>query len=158
MEGLVFRLMQKEDEARMRAFYASLGEEGAAFFNLNRGNERRTMDFFGDSPRKAHEYYVAEVNGTAAGHLFIWDTDTTIPWVGLAVRDDFRRRGVGGFMLASLFDLLQARGYGGVLLRTAKENLPARGLYEKYGFEPLGAHPSGEILYLKRFTADDKRE
>ena len=152
MDGLVFREMRPDDEAGMREFYRALGPESTAFFNAGHGNERRTMDFFGPSPRPFHEYYNAEKDGVIAGHLFIWDTDTRVPWLGIAVRDDFQGRGVGGFMLTSLVALLTARGCGGLLLRTAKNNIPAQRLYEKYGFERLGEHPSGELLYLKRFA------
>ncbi len=151
MENLVFREMRPDDRERMREFYRALGPESTAFFNVNRGNEKRTMDYFGDSPRPAHEYYVAEDGGTVAGHLFIWDADTRIPWLGVAVRDDLQGKGVGSFLLTSLFALLEARGYGGVMLRTAKNNFPAQRLYEKCGFERLGDHPSGELLYIKRF-------
>ena len=136
----------------MADFYRALGERSTAFFNVNGGNERRTMDFFGPSPRPNHEYYVAEESGVIAGHLFIWDTDLRVPWMGVAVREDRQGRGVGGFLLTSLFSLLETRGFGGVLLRTAKENLPAQRLYEKHGFERLGTHPSGELLYIKRLS------
>ena len=153
MEGLVFRPMRADDKDRMEAFYRGLGEKSTAFFNVGGGNERRTADFFGPAPRPNHEYYIAEADGTVAGHLFIWDTDTRVPWLGLAVRDDFQKQGVGSFMLTSLFTLLAPRGYGGLLLRTAKENVPAQKLYEKHGFTRLGVHPSGEFLYLKRFTS-----
>ena len=148
---LTFREMRQEDKERMQAFYSALGEESAAFFNVNRGNEQRTMDFFG-SPRPNHEYYIAFCGETAAGHLFIWDTDTAVPWLGIAVRDDFQGKGVGTFLLQELFKFLQRRGYGGLLLRTAANNVPAQRLYEKCGFERLGTHPSGEYLYLKRFV------
>ena len=156
MEDLVFRPMAQSDRLQLEAFYRGLGEKSASFFNVNGGNERRTMDFFGDAPRANHEYYVAETCGTVAGHLFIWDVNRRVPWLGIAVRDDFQGRGIGGFMLTSLFALLEARGYGGVLLRTARENVPAQRLYEKYGFERLGTHDSGEYLYIKRFAGADE--
>ena len=140
----------------MEAFYRGLGEESTAFFNVDHGNERRTMDFFGSSPRPNHRYYVAETDGVIAGHLFIWDTNTRVPWMGVAVRDDYQGQGVGSFMLRSLFGLLAAENRGGVLLRTAEDNLPARRLYEKHGFEHIGTHSSGELLYLKRFSDNDK--
>ena len=87
-----------------------------------------------------------------AGHLFIWDTDTAVPWLGIAVRDDFQGRGIGTFLLTSLFSVLQEEGYGGLLLRTAVNNTAAQRFYEKSGFIRLGTHPSGEYLYVKRFS------
>ena len=146
-----FREMRADDEEKMQAFYDALGPESTAFFNVNHGNERRTMDFF-SSPRPNHRYFVAECGDDVAGHLFIWDTDTAVPWLGIAVRDDFQGRGIGTFLLTSLFSVLQAEGYGGLLLRTAVNNTAAQRFYEKSGFIRLGTHPSGEYLYVKRFS------
>ena len=151
----IFREMRAEDKENMQAFYKALGPESTVFFNVNHGNERRTMDFFA-SPRPHHRYYVAQCGNKIAGHLFIWDTDTAIPWLGIAVRDDFQGRGVGTYMLSSLFSLLEAEGFGGLLLRTAETNTAAQRLYEKCGFERIGVHPSGEYLYLKRFLKGEK--
>ena len=154
--SLLFREMRPGDRAGMEAFYKGLSERSAAFFNVEHGNERRTMDFFGPAPRPNHRYFVAESGGEIAGHLFIWDTDTKIPWLGICVADAFQGKGVGTYMLSSLFGLLQKEGYGGLLLRTAARNTAAQRLYEKCGFERLGTHPSGEILYLKRFAKEEK--
>ena len=143
--------MRQDDKDRMQAFYGALGEQSAAYFNAGRGNELRTMDFFGPAPRKNHRYYVAVCGDTVAGHLFIWDTDTRVPWMGIAVRDDFQGKGVGTRMLTELFRLLKEEGRGGLLLRTAQSNVPAQRLYEKCGFERIGTHPTGEYLYVKRF-------
>ena len=154
---IIFREMRAEDKENMQAFYNALGPESTAFFNVNRGNERRTMDFFA-CPRPHHRYYVAQCGNEIAGHLFIWDTDTAVPWLGIAVRDDFQGRGVGTYMLSSLFSLLETEGFGGLMLRTAVDNTAAQRLYEKCGFERLGVHPSGEYLYLKRFLKEEKND
>ena len=147
MEGLIFREMRPGDEARMRAFYRRLGAQGEKYFNVNGGNERRTMDFFGSSPRPGHTYYVALAGDEVVGHLFIWDTETAVPWLGIAVREDCRGKGVGGFMLTRLFELLSARGYGGLLLRTAADNTAAQRLYEKYGFLPEVLRENGYATF-----------
>ena len=154
--NLLFREMQPCDKTGMEAFYRGLGGQSSAFFNVNRGNERRTMDFFGPAPRPNHRYFVAESDGEIAGHLFLWDTDTAVPWLGVAVRDDFQGIGVGTCLLSSVFGLLREEGYGGLLLRTATDNTAAQRLYEKCGFARIGTHPSGEILYLKRFAKEEK--
>lgn len=150
---LLFREMQPGDKAQMTAFYAALGKESTAFFNVGRGNENRTMDFFSGG-RPFHKFYVAETGGVVAGHLFIWDTDCRIPWLGVAVRDDYRGRHIGQFMLRSVEALLAGQGYGGLLLRTAQQNIAARRLYEKCGYTHVGTHPSGELLYLRRFPTE----
>ena len=147
---LTFRPMRLSDREEIRKFYDDMGEESAAFFNVDHGNERRTMAFF-DNSKPDHRFFVAEDGGRIAGLLFVWDIDRSVPWLGVAVRDDYQGKGVGTFLLNGVFALLRENRYGGLLLRTAKTNAAARRLYEKTGFEHIGEHPSGELLYLKRF-------
>lgn len=148
--NITFRPMALSDRNEIQKFYDDMGEESAAFFNVDHGNERRTMEFF-ENGKPDHRFFVAEDEDGIAGLLFIWDIDRAVPWLGIAVRDDRQGRGVGSFLLYRLFDLLKSRGYGGLILRTAKNNTNAQRLYEKTGFERVGEHPSGELLYLKRF-------
>ena len=150
MQKLVFRPMARSDRDEIQNFYDDMSGQSAAFFNVNHGNERRTMEFF-ENGKPDHRFFVAADGERIAGLLFIWDIDRSLPWLGIAVRDDYQGRGVGSFLLRSLFDLLQGRGYGGLILRTARNNTGAQRLYEKTGFERMGEHPSGELLYIKRF-------
>jgi len=152
---VIFREMNKEDREKITEFYRSLGSESTAFFNLNGGNERRSLDFF-ENNRPGHRFFVAEEEGVIIGHLFIWDTDYTVPWMGIGVRDQCQGKHIGSFMLEKLFELLKKEGYAGLMLRTAQNNIPAQRLYEKRGFERIGAHPSGEFLYIKRFMMERK--
>ncbi|MBQ6019584.1 MAG: GNAT family N-acetyltransferase [Clostridia bacterium] len=151
-DNLTFRPLRPADRDEIIKFYADMGEESAAFFNVNRGNERRTMEFF-ENGKPDHRFFVAADGDRIAGLVFLWDIDRALPWLGIAVRDDYQGRGVGTFLLNETFALLRARGYGGLILRTAKNNTGAQRLYEKTGFERVGEHPSGELLYLKRFPA-----
>ena len=147
---VVFRNMRMEDRDAVQEFFDVMGEESASFFNVNHGNEMRVMAFF-ENGKPDHLFWVAESEGLIAGIAFIWDLDSMIPWFGIAVRDSFKGRHVGTDMTRYVLNECRDRGCGGLLLRTAEDNLPARGLYEKCGFENIGRHPSGEILYLKRF-------
>ncbi|MDO5658052.1 MAG: GNAT family N-acetyltransferase [Paracoccus sp. (in: a-proteobacteria)] len=59
--------------------------------------------------------------------------------LGMAVRDDFRRRGVGDAMLSAL--IVQARDWLGLRklqLEVYADNAAAIALYEKHGFETEG--------------------
>ena len=154
-DNLTFRPLSPCDRDEIRKFYADMGEKSAAFFNVNHGNERRTMDYF-ENGKPDHRFYVAADGERIAGLVFVWDIGRALPWLGIAVRDDYQGRGVGTFLLNALFDLLRAHGYGGLILRTAKENTLAQHLYEKTGFERVGEHPSGEFLYIKRFETGER--
>ena len=150
---LTFRPLCPADRDEIQAFYADMGEKSASFFNVDHGNERRTMAFF-ENGKPDHRFFVAADGERIAGLVFIWDIDCAVPWLGVAVRDDYQGVGVGTFLLNALFAILRARRYGGLLLRTAKTNTAAQRLYEKTGFVCIGTHPSGELLYLKRFETE----
>ena len=140
-----------DDEARIERFFASLGENSARFFNDGGGNERRTMEFFRDG-KPDHVFTVTEHANEIVALAFYWDFDRAIPWFGIAVSDPWQKKGIGSELLRERLDSLTEKGYGGLLLRTAGNNLPARKLYERFGFERIGIHPSGELLYLNRFS------
>lgn len=139
-----------DDKFSVQYFFDIMGEESASFFNVDKGNEKRVMSFF-ENGKPDHRFYVAKDGDETAGICFLWDVDRSMPMFGIAVREDYKGKGVGTFMLGSTFELLKAGGYGGMLLTTEKSNIKARGLYEKCGFECLGVHNNGELLYIKRF-------
>lgn len=147
------RPMKQTDEAAVRRFYDTLSETSTAFFNVNHGNERRTLEFF-ENGKPDHRFFVIDAGEELAGIAFIWDIHTRIPWFGIAVHDDFQHMGLGTALLGAVLAACREQNCGGVLLRTAVANLPAQRLYEKNGFERIGTHPSGELLYLKRFLKE----
>ena len=147
---ICLREMSAADRAAVQRFYSTLGESSAAYFNVNRGNELRTMAFF-DTGKPDHRFFVADAGGVVAAVAFIWDVDRQIPWFGICVHDDFQRKGLGTAVLRYVKEYCADKGYGGLLLRTALTNLPAQALYQANGFEQIGTHPSGELLYLLRF-------
>ena len=149
-----FRPMRRSDRRGVEAFFREMGPRSVSFFNVNHGNEKRVMEFF-ENGKTDHRFFVADMNGSIVSVAFIWDLDRSVPWFGIAVRDDVQRKGIGRTMLRHVFAFLRDGGYGGLLLRTASENAAARGLYEKCGFEHVGVHPSGELLYLRRFRKED---
>lgn len=147
---IAFRPMVIDDRNAVQRFYDTLGETSSGYFNVDHGNEKRTMAFF-DNGKPDHRFYVAASDEEIEALAFIWDVDRKIPWFGIAVHDNFQHIGVGSQMLQYVIDACLSEGCGGLLLRTAVSNLPARGLYEKFRFEQIGMHPSGELLYLLRF-------
>ena len=148
---MTVRKMQMCDREKVADFYASMGERSAHFFNVNHGNEKRTMEFF-ENGKKDHIFYVAFEDDELVALAFIWDIDRTVPWFGIAVRDSAQGKGVGTAFMKEIFADILSENYAGLLLRTATDNIPAQHLYEKCGFERLGTHPSGEYLYIKRFA------
>lgn len=58
----------------------------------------------------------------------------------LAVRKNYRSRGVGARMLAHLEALAKEKGYHKIALRVAIENQAARQFYEQYGYKTKAIH------------------
>ncbi len=153
-DTVIIRRFRQNDAEMVQEFFDSMGEESRSFFNVGRGNEIRTMGFF-RGERSDHIFWAATAETGSgelmAGLVFIWDIDKKIPWLGVAVRDDWQGRHIGRRLIDTVKDYASDRGYGGILLRTAATNLRGQKLYEHCGFEKLGTHSSGELLYLYRF-------
>ena len=150
LDGMTIRSLRSDDREQIKTFFAMMGEAAASFFNVNRGNEKRVMEFF-ENGKPDHSFYVLEERGEVIALAFLWDLFSLIPKFGIAVRDDRQGRGVGTFFLTGLLDRFRAEGYAGVLLTTAKTNYGAQRLYEKCGFERLGTAENGEYCYVRRF-------
>ena len=56
----------------------------------------------------------------------------------IAVRETYRRRGIGELLLISAIELSIMRGWDMVTLEVREFNTPAQALYEKYGFKRVG--------------------
>lgn len=56
----------------------------------------------------------------------------------VAVRDRYRRRGIGGALLSAVLERGRERGAQKAFLEVRAGNLPAQGLYAQYGFEIVG--------------------
>lgn len=57
-----------------------------------------------------------------------------IPEISMAVKPDFRRRGVGSYLLAKIASDYQKKGVRAISLSVDHRN-PARELYKRFGFE-----------------------
>ncbi len=155
MNDLIFRPFKPEDMAEVKAFFADMGERSASFFNVAHGNERRTMEFF-ENGKHDHRFFGLFEDGRLLAYAFIWDIDRTVVWFGIAVRDGYQGQGLGGKLTGLVLDECRKNGHAAVLLRTRADNVSARKLYVDQGFEELGTHPSGEILYMRRFSLNER--
>ncbi len=147
---MIIRNIRNDDKDKIQLFFDAMGEQSSSFFNVNHGNEKRTMEFFENS-KPDHIFWVADEETEISGLAFIWDLNKSVPWFGIAVADKYQRKGIGSALICEVLSYLKKSGYGGLMLRTSEKNAPAQKLYEKHGFEKVGIHPSGEYLYLKRW-------
>lgn len=154
IEDLRIRPLRPDDRDRVYAFYRQLGKEGTAFFNANRGNEKATYAYMnGELPYHIYWAAVADTpNGEEiAGIVFLWDKNKKIPWLGIAIAENWKGRHLGRRLMATAEEWAKSAGAGGILLTTAVKNVRAQGLYTRMGYERIGNYFNGEFIYLLSF-------
>ena len=62
--------------------------------------------------------------------------------ISIAVREHYRRRGIGELLLISIIDLATELNASSITLEVRVSNTVARYLYRKYGFTQVGMHSS----------------
>ncbi len=149
--GLPIRPVTGEDLDRIEEFFAVMGGETRAFFNRNGWNHDTAVAYC-KKPDPAFRYFLAEADGRVAGIVFLWGMNTSIPWMGIAVRDDMKGKHVGRQLIAYVQKYAREQGKGGIQLTTHVANLRGQALYEAMGFEMVGIHgASNEFFYLFRY-------
>ncbi len=152
MQEPEIRLLQMEDRERAERFFAQMAPDSRAFFNRNNINLKGIMRFFNGTDKQAVRRWIAVQDGEMVGYVFLWDTDTMIPWLGVAVAESMRGRHFGQTLIGVAEDWCRSQGKGGIMLTTSMANIRAQVLYERCGFMRLGVHSaSNELLYLRRF-------
>ncbi len=75
------------------------------------------------------------------GYICFWTMPGEIQLLNLAVHPDFRRKGVGRFLLGTLLDQARAGKKTRVYLEVRPSNAAALALYLSQGFRVIGARP-----------------
>ena len=154
---MIIREFQESDISMIEEFFDQMGTETIRFFNTNDVNRKFALKFINEKNRSIIRW-LAEENKVMVGYVFLWDIDTTLPWLGIAVRDEYKGQGLGKKLIDHAHDWAEANGKGGVILITAKDNQRGQKLYESMGYQNYGVHPSGELLYIKRFISFEDPE
>lgn len=151
IHDIAIRPFASADRQLVTDFFDQMGGETRAFFNRDDGNRHTAMQFFDGAGAQDTVRFLAEAQGRMAGYVFLWDMNKGVPWLGIAVAEDWKGRHLGRRLIEHAHAYARAAGKGGVLLTTGVANLRGQGLYERMGYERLGTHTSGEYLYLVRF-------
>ena len=89
---------------------------------------------------------------TLAGYCFFWLIKPEIHLLNLAVRDEYRRRGLARRLLKAMVSLGRRIGVGRIFLEVRPTNMAALALYRSFGFQPAGRragyYDSGEDAQL----------
>lgn len=102
--------------------------------------ERELMD-------KAHsQLLVARLGDEIAGYIGFWMVLEEVHIVTIAVRSDYRRRGIGSILMLEALNAAVRLGAEKATLEVRVTNLPAQELYKKLGFIT--------VAIRKRFYSD----
>jgi ribosomal-protein-alanine N-acetyltransferase len=84
------------------------------------------------------------------GYVGVWLMVDQAHIVAIAVREDYRRRGLGELLLSESIDLALSNGQESVTLEVRRSNESAQALYEKYRFIKVGVR--------RRYYTDNKED
>jgi len=150
-----------DDRNLVVEFFDQMGGESRSFFNRADGNRNNALSFFdrnGNEPNAIRFLSsVMDENGKEimTGYVFAWDMGTGVPTLGIAVREEYKGKGLGRLLIKHLLDYLESNNYGGVMLTTSFANVRGQSLYTRMGFEHIGTHVGGEMLYILRFKKSE---
>ena len=86
-------------------------------------------------------WLVAIDDGLIVGYIGSQIIPDEADMMNLAVRDDYRRQGVGRELVSRLLYSLKERGVRSLSLEVRASNIPACALYEALGFQVVGRRP-----------------
>ena len=150
------REINHNDTAMVLEFFDQMAGDSRAMFNRNDVNRIRVLEHLscaGDDHQIHFAATIKEASGVEkmVGYVFLWDIDTKIPWLGIAVREDWKGHHLGRVLLNHLDAWAMPKGYGGLMLTSVPANVRAHSLYSRMGFTYYGVYPDSEFLYIKRY-------
>ena len=150
------RVLERKDMEMVLKFFDQMSGSTRAMFNRGDVNRVRVIEHLNRTGDDHQIHFAAVIPDGAGekmvGYVFLWDLDTRIPWLGIAVREDWKGHHLGRTLLRHLDDYLKPRGYGGVMLTSVPANVRAHSLYTRMGFTYYGVYPDSEFLYVKRYA------
>ena len=151
LERITIREIREGDEPLIHAFFDAMGGESRSLFNRREYNRRGVLKYCA-RPLEDRRYWIAELDGAMAGYVFFLDWQTSIPEMGVAVRDDLQGMHLGRTLVEFAKNAAKDAGKGGIELTTHVANLRAQTLYEAMGFVCKGICKNGtELFYLLRY-------
>ena len=156
IDAVKIRQLGQGDIPMALEFFDQMAGDTRAMFNRGDINRIRMIEHLSKRHNDNEIHFAAVVRENdghekMVGYVFLWDTDTLIPWLGICVHEDWKGNHLGRKLLDYLDTYAHSQGYGGLMLTSVPANIRAHALYERMGYEYFGTHPSSEFLYIKRY-------
>lgn len=87
------------------------------------------------------EFLVAEMGGKVIGFITLMEAGVDARIMSLAVKNEFRRQGIGNILMNRAIEKSREKGKLRVLLEVRTTNYTAQILYKKKGFETISTIP-----------------
>jgi len=104
------------------------------------------------------EILVADIGKGVVGYVVVSYRDEEAKIMSIAVKKEFRRRGIGKILLRETIRRAKKRGIKRITLEVRTSNKIAQNLYKKMGFEIAGVldsyYSDGESAYLMHLNLD----
>ena len=156
LDDVVIRELKSGDMGLVLEFFDQMAGDTRAMFNRGDVNRVRVIRHFGNKQGTADgEIHFAAIvkdgNGCEkmVGYVFLWGIDTRIPWLGIAVREEWKGHQLGRRLLEYVDQWAIPRGYGGIKLTSVPANIRAHSLYVRMGYQYYGVYTDSEFLYIK---------
>ena len=151
LQHMVLREITAEDEPLIAEFFDAMGGESRALFNRRDFNRKGVLKYCA-KPDPTRRYWIAELDGKMLGYVFFLDWNTSIPALGVAIRDELRGLHLGRELVAFAQKTAKEAGKGGIQLTTHTANIRGQAMYEAMGFVCMGLCKNGtELFYLYRY-------
>lgn len=104
------------------------------------GSSKDTFRYFDSRPLSCIEYHIrtilAYLGEDAVGYAHL-DKDGSTIWLGIAVAEEFRGRGIGKLLMNDLIEYARLNHIKEIKLSVDRANTNAIGMYKSYGFKIL---------------------
>ncbi len=104
------------------------------------------------------EILVADIGNAVVGYVVVSYKEEEAKIMSVAVKKEFRRKGIGKMLLKEVIKRAKIRGVKRMTLEVRVSNKAAQELYKKLGFEVVGVlesyYSDGESAYLMHLYLD----
>jgi len=113
---------------------------------------------------RSYDCVAAMIDGECAGYISGFTVTPESEIARVAVRKEYRRRGIAKSLLDRFILLVRERGSGVCFLDVRAGNAPAIALYRSYGFVPVGvrrgfySRPTEDGIVMKLDIKDERDE
>lgn len=155
-KSFIIRPLEAGDAPSIEVFFDRLDGEARVFFDTGGYNRLRFRDYF-QGKVENFDCFVATEPGSdrIAGMVFLNDADRLVPMLGIGIDPACSGCGLGVQLMEYIHRHARSRGMGGILLNVHYGNTRAQNLYMKMGYELIGHSKMCQMMYIKRFTADE---